>query len=98
MRYLHKRQRLEQWKVALLNELRFEWSLPEVEARWYNMYHQLRRFKILYGHTQVPRDYRHPHDKQLSALPAWIAKQVRYCSNNRKIQCSIVLAAFEPGK
>lgn len=77
LRYDRKRGQLETWKVDLLNQLGFEWSPSQLEARWHAMYHTLRRYKALYGHTNMPRDYRDPRDAQLTALPAWVAKQVR---------------------
>eukprot|EP00967_Tisochrysis_lutea_P140507 scaffold256795_cov17-Tisochrysis_lutea.AAC.1 len=35
------------------------------QAKWVNMYHQLRRFKAVHGHTNVPPGYRN------SAEPGW---------------------------
>jgi len=35
------------------------------QAKWINMYHQLRRFKAVHGHTRVPPGYRNSDE------PGW---------------------------
>eukprot|EP00882_Tetradesmus_deserticola_P012521 GHRQ01013273.1.p1 GENE.GHRQ01013273.1~~GHRQ01013273.1.p1 ORF type:complete len:258 (+),score=66.86 GHRQ01013273.1:833-1606(+) len=53
VRKQHKDGLLEQWKVARLNSLQFEWELTDQEARWHHLYHQLRRYRLLYGSSEV---------------------------------------------
>jgi uncharacterized protein (DUF952 family) len=36
-----------------LNSLQFEWELSDQEARWHHLYHQLRRYRLLYGSSEV---------------------------------------------
>lgn len=35
----------------------FEWQLIDTDAKWHASYHQLRRFKAVHGHTQLPPDF-----------------------------------------
>lgn len=36
-----------------LNALGFEWELTDQEAKWHHLYHQLRRYRTLYGTTDI---------------------------------------------
>jgi hypothetical protein len=36
-----------------LNLLAFEWDLNDQEAKWHHLYHQLRRYRALYGSTDI---------------------------------------------
>ncbi|KAF5830908.1 hypothetical protein DUNSADRAFT_13897 [Dunaliella salina] len=69
--------RLEQWKVDRLNLLGFEWSMGDVEAKWVNMYHQLRRFKAVHGHTNVPQNYRNSAEPGWEILARWLRRQAQ---------------------
>lgn len=65
LRRLKESGKLEAWKTERLDLLGFEWEMSDVEAKWHNMYHQLRRFRAVHGHTTVPADYRNPQE------PGW---------------------------
>jgi hypothetical protein len=53
LRRLHASGKLEQWKVDRLNLLGFEWSLGDQAAKWLSKYHDLRRFRAVYGHLEL---------------------------------------------
>jgi hypothetical protein len=36
-----------------LNLVAFEWNLSDQEAKWHHLYHQLRRYRALYGSTDI---------------------------------------------
>lgn len=36
-----------------LNTLGFEWQLTDQQAKWHNCYHQLRRYRVLHGTTDI---------------------------------------------
>lgn len=42
LRRLRETGNLEQWKQDRLNMLGFEWEMSDVQAKWVNMYHQVR--------------------------------------------------------
>jgi hypothetical protein len=54
-----------------LNLLDFEWQLTDADAKWYNSYHQLRRFKAIHGHTRLPADYRSREDRDWVRVARW---------------------------
>ena len=58
-RFLHKRNKLSEDRVAALEGIGFPWTGHE--ARWDRMYRKLIRFHAKYGHTRVS----FKHDKEL---------------------------------
>lgn len=68
MRRMHKKGTLQQWKIDQLSLLGFQWNLSDADAKWHNMFHELRRFKSLHGHTRVPTRFSSPADKEWMML------------------------------
>jgi hypothetical protein len=65
-------------RAARLNLLDFQWKIPDTEAKWHHYYHQLRRFKLIHGHTEVPHDYnsKEEYDWVMVGRYAWGPKQL----------------------
>lgn len=75
IRRLYSSNQLPQWQVDRLNMLGFEWKVDDTTAKWQDTYHQLRRFKAMYGHTDVKLKLQHdssqqdtPEKRSLSAI------------------------------
>lgn len=58
-------------QVDRLELLGFEWAMSDAQAKWVNMYHQLRRFKAVHGHTRVPPGYRNSEEPGWEILARW---------------------------
>jgi hypothetical protein len=78
-----QQQRLHQFTISLhwflchhsaspcrLNSLQFEWELSDQEARWHHLYHQLRRYRLLYGSSEVDCSRSNDDEGDWSAV-AW---------------------------
>lgn len=39
--------------LVRLNQLSFEWELTDQDAKWHHLYHQLRRYQLLHGTTDI---------------------------------------------
>jgi hypothetical protein len=66
----HQKQKLSEERIALLEEIGFEFDLHE--ATWWDFYERLCRYKDEHGDTLVPSDYtRDP------SLGKWVARQRR---------------------
>ncbi|KAJ9508392.1 hypothetical protein QJQ45_011928 [Haematococcus lacustris] len=75
MRRLKAAGSLEQWKVDRLDLLGFEWSLPDYDAKWLNLYHELRRYKAQHGHTRMPEQDKEKKRLGVMMLSRWLQRQ-----------------------
>ena len=75
LRSAREGRRLEQWKVDRLDRLGFEWKLSPLDAKWHALLHQLRRFKEVHGHVDVPWDYEDEHHPEWAAVGRWLRRQ-----------------------
>ncbi|WIA12702.1 hypothetical protein OEZ85_006343 [Tetradesmus obliquus] len=87
VRKQHKDGALEQWKVERLNSLQFEWELPDQEARWHHLYHQLRRYRLLHGNGRLLRNASGSSSGSsqgdCAAIGRWLSKQGRLLAKRK---------------
>ncbi|KAF6255405.1 hypothetical protein COO60DRAFT_217099 [Scenedesmus sp. NREL 46B-D3] len=83
VRKQHKDGVLEQWKVERLDGLQFEWELPDQEARWHHLYHQLRRHRLLHGSSEVDAGKSGSGQGDWPAVARWLSKQGRLLAKQK---------------
>ncbi|MEM1010486.1 MAG: helicase associated domain-containing protein, partial [Myxococcota bacterium] len=69
------KDKMEQWKIDMLERLGFKWSEDiqrEKKLRWYKMYDKLKAFHTRFGHSRVPEYW--AEDQELSL---WVIGQRR---------------------
>jgi len=59
-------------RPALVSATKLAHGAKCLQAKWINMYHQLRRFKAVHGHTHVPEDYRNSDEPGWEILAKWV--------------------------
>eukprot|EP00210_Caulerpa_lentillifera_P000979 g943.t1 len=75
IRRKHKRRIIEQWMIERLNELDFEWKVHQLDARWYSLYHHVRRYKERFGTPDIPEDYENLNEPNWVIASKWLVRQ-----------------------
>ncbi len=72
----------EQWRIDLLNDIDFDWSIWSVleTQRWMNKYKELVEYKKTYGTACVPLNW-----KENPQLSSWVELQRRTCNEQWRI-------------
>eukprot|EP00775_Hariotina_reticulata_P002782 gene2782-3075_t len=83
MRKQHKDRHLAQWMTDRLNVVSFEWELTDTDAKWHHLYHQLRRYKLLYGTTSINPKNSRRDACDWGIVAKWLQRQARLLAKQK---------------
>jgi len=75
IRRKYKKKLLEEWQIRKLNELNFEWKVHQLDARWYSLYHHLRRYKAKHATVEIPEGFDDPSEPNWMEASRWMERQ-----------------------
>lgn len=75
LRRKYKKKLLDEWQIRKLNEMAFEWKVHQLDARWYSLYHHLRRYKAKHKTVEFPEAFNDPDEPNWMEASRWMERQ-----------------------